>query len=227
MIRHIQLAPIILALSLVSGAAHAALQGRDLNGSAASFEAYYDTDLNLTWLADANYAKTSSYDADGAMDWYAASTWAASLSFTDGVNTYDNWRLPTTLQPDASCGTQLYGNSIGYNCTGSEMGHLFYSELGGTAMQSILTSADPDLAKFTNLQSNSYWSDTELVNTDTLAWYFDTHTGQQSFTDKRANIFYALAVSSGDVGAVPEADTYAMLLAGLVLVGAATRRRRG
>ena len=26
-----------------------------------------DTDLNVTWVADANYAKTSGYDADGYM----------------------------------------------------------------------------------------------------------------------------------------------------------------
>jgi len=27
----------------------------------------YDTDLNITWLQDANYAMTSGYDADGRM----------------------------------------------------------------------------------------------------------------------------------------------------------------
>lgn len=84
----------LIAASLVSGAAQAALQGRDLNGSAGSFEAYYDTVLDIAWLADADYAKTSGYDADGYMTWTAANTWAANLSFTDGVNVYDNWRLP-------------------------------------------------------------------------------------------------------------------------------------
>lgn len=72
----------LIAASLVSGAAQAALQGRDLNGSAGSFEAYYDTVLDITWLADADYAKTSGYDADGYMTWTAANTWAANLSFT-------------------------------------------------------------------------------------------------------------------------------------------------
>lgn len=28
------------------------LQGRDLDGNAATFEAYYDTVLDITWLAD-------------------------------------------------------------------------------------------------------------------------------------------------------------------------------
>jgi hypothetical protein len=32
------------------------LQGRDLDGNPATFEAYYDTDLNITWLANANIA---------------------------------------------------------------------------------------------------------------------------------------------------------------------------
>ena len=115
----------LIAASLISGTAHAVLQGRDLNGSAGSFEAYYDTDLNITWLANAN--------VNGTMTWAAANTWAANLSFTNGINVYDNWRLPTTLQPDASCGSQSGGVSSGGNCTGSEMRHLFYAELGGTA----------------------------------------------------------------------------------------------
>jgi hypothetical protein len=32
---------------------------RDLDGNPATLEAYYDTDLNVTWLADANSAGTA------------------------------------------------------------------------------------------------------------------------------------------------------------------------
>jgi hypothetical protein len=39
------MASTLLATSLIFGTAHAALEGRDLNGSIGSFEAYYDTDL--------------------------------------------------------------------------------------------------------------------------------------------------------------------------------------
>lgn len=87
----------------VSGVAQAALQGRDLNGSAGSFEAYYDTVLDITWLADANYAQTSGYDADGLMNWATANTWAANLSFYNPATnqTYADWRLPT-VDPVAS-----------------------------------------------------------------------------------------------------------------------------
>ena len=228
MIRSIQFAPIVLALGLVSGSAYAALQGRDLNGSIDSFEAYYDTDLDITWLADANYAKTSGYNTYGIMFWAEANTWAANLSFTDGVNVYDNWRLPTTLQPDASCEME---SEYGYGCTGSEMGHLFYSELGGTAGQSILASNDSDLTKFTNLQPYTYWSATEHSTYTGFARIFDFGDGSQASSVKDhgglslAMSAHALAVSPGDVGAVPEAQTYALMLAGLGLIGWRARRR--
>ena len=204
----------LIAASLISSAAHAALQGRDLNGSAGGFEAYYDTDLNITWLATAN---------NTPMNWATANTWAANFSFTDGVNVYDNWRLPTTLQPDPSCEIQE-GISAGFNCTGSEMGHLFYSELSGTAGQSILTSSDPDLAKFTNFQAYYYWSDTGYAPSTGGVWAFDFGLGQQFVSDESSG-FYALAVSPGDVAAVPEAETYALMLAGLGLIGWRVRRR--
>jgi hypothetical protein len=112
----------------------------------------YDTDLNITWLADANYAKTSGYSATGLMDWVSAATWAGNLVYGG----YNDWRLPITNFVDMTCSADPT-ISIGYNCTGSEMGHLFYSELGGTAGNSILTSNDPDLALFQNIQSSSYF----------------------------------------------------------------------
>ena len=208
MIRRIQLVPIVLALGLVSGSAHAALQGRDLNGSPGSFEAYYDTDLNITWLANAN--------VNGLMNWADANTWAANLSFTDGLSVYDNWRLPTALNQDGT------GPCSGYNCTNSEMGHLFYS---GTAALSILTSTDPDLAKFTNLQANPYWSATEYAPPFTgFAWYFTFVNGGQDATSKGSG-FYALAVSPGDVAAVPVPAAAWLLGSGLLgLIGVARRR---
>lgn len=204
---------IALVAAGISSPAYAALQGRDLNGSADSFEAYYDTDLNITWLADANYAKTSGYDVYGRMTWADANTWVATLSFTDGIHVYDNWRLPTS---DA-----CFGN----NCTGSEMGHLFYSELGGVAGQTISTVHNANYNLFSNLRDEYYWSGSELDPIS--AWHFEFNSGYQFVDSKEYGApQYAFAVSPGDVSAVPEADTWVMLLAGLGLVGAVTRRRR-
>lgn len=91
---------------------------------------------------------------------------------------HNNWRLPTTLQPDASCSGQ--GDvSNGYNCTGSEMGHLFYTELGGTAANPILGSTDPDIALFSNIQSYYYWSGTEYPLGTRDAWDFTFDYGYQ------------------------------------------------
>lgn len=229
MIRRIRLASIVLALGLVSGSAHAALQGRDLNGSPGSFEAYYDTDRNITWLADANYAKTSGYDADGKMDWAAANYWVANLSFTDGVNVYDNWRLPATSQPDASCSDQSGGASFGYGCTGSEMGHLYYTELGNKGAYDAAGAFQPgywltNKGPFTNFQSSSYWSGTEYAPTD-YAWFFNTTDGHQGAFSKNYNI-YAWAVRPGDVAAVPIPAAAWLLGSGLLgLIGVARRQR--
>ena len=58
------------------------LQGRDLDGNNLTAEAYYDTALDITWLANA--------DINGEMDWFAANTWAGGLNingFTGGLAT--------------------------------------------------------------------------------------------------------------------------------------------
>ena len=133
--------------------AHAALQSR-LNG-----QVVYDTDLNVTWLANANLAATNTFGVSGIlkgskaglMSWTTAQKWIAAMNAANYLG-YNNWELPTTLQPDASCGTQsslrgveclIFGHfrlqpdascartSFGVSCTGSMMGHLFYTELGG------------------------------------------------------------------------------------------------
>lgn len=221
-IKHTTLGVLVgIGFSLSCGA-QAALQGRDLNASADSFEAYYDTELNITWLTDTNV---------GGMDWVTATTWAADLSFSDGLNVYDNWRLPATLQPDMSCSQQLSGGaSYGHNCTGSELGHLFYSEFGGTAGQIIfagedpmLGNTDPELAKFTNLWAGDYWSGTEDARDTYAAWSFSFVTGFQGSMIKGID-YRVMAVSDGDVAAVPEARTYALMLAGVALVGWRARR---
>lgn len=225
-----------LTLNLgVSGVAHAALQGRDLDGNLATAEAYYDTDFNITWLADANYSRTSGYDADGFMTWADANTWAANLSFTDGVNVYGDWRLPTAPQLDASCEGQSVGISFGFNCTGSEMGHLFYVEVGRNTGQGFLLPEA--LYTVNNIQANTYWTGSDFAPDTSFAWVFgfnngnygagNSGVGYQGAISKDGGL-YAMAVSNGDVGiaAVPEPSTWAMLLTGLALVGVATRRPR-
>lgn len=188
-------------------------------------KAVYDSDLNITWLADANAGAGSAFDDglitnDGRMRQGNASAWAASLN-VDGIT---GWRLPTTLHPDATCFTA--SDSTGGDCTGSEMGHLFYNELGGTENNSILTSGDPDLALFSNLQSFRYWSATDYPTSALDAYTFAFNSGKQSFTTKNASVFHAWAVHDGNVSAIPVPAAVWLFVSGLLgLVGLARRKK--
>ena len=71
----LRLLPVLLSVSIspsadavsISGQGtwETTLQGRDLDGNAATFEAYYDAELNITWLADANLAASNDFGVAG------------------------------------------------------------------------------------------------------------------------------------------------------------------
>jgi hypothetical protein len=174
----------------------------------------YDSVLNITWLQDANYAKTSGYSigtGTGAMTWSQAVAWADQLVYGG----YSDWRLPTT-------GTGVDG----YKITSSEMGYLYYVDLGNKAYPETglgylenTSFIDPWTGKtvsFLNMQSDCYWSGTEYSNSPTShAWSFFYNLGLQSPNGKGLDIF-ALAVRNGDVAApVPVPGTIFMLVPGL------------
>ena len=83
----------------LSGSSQAALIDR---GSGLIF----DTVLNVTWLQDANYARTSGYQVpgraagdlilNGTMDWQESVAWADSLSYFDAARgvSWTDWHLP-------------------------------------------------------------------------------------------------------------------------------------
>ncbi len=131
----------------------------------------YDSDQNITWLQDANYAKTSGYDADGRMTWDASMTWVDQLIYGG----FSDWRLATiTDKGNNGCNWSYNGTDCGYNVdtSGSELAYLYYNILGNIADYDIngnhlsnhaiqFTSADG--VSFQNVQSYAYWSGTEYA----------------------------------------------------------------
>lgn len=215
-------ATFLVVVFSVSSIANAALVGRlAATPGGTDYQAYYDDVADLTWLADANAAGTT-------MNWTDANAWAAGLDI-DGIA---GWRLPDIVQPDATCGSQSGGVSYGYNCTGSEMGNLFYNVLGAvtelltTPIYHINTTYNANYDLFSNVNSRGYWSATEFAPNTYDAWGFTTYDGFQG-TDAKLAHSYAWAVHTGDVSAVPLPAAVWLFGSGLLgLIGLAKRRKQ-
>lgn len=206
------------ALALVgftaAPAAQAAFEGRYFTPGTASglFDAFYDTTLGITWLADANYWNTSWDAADNAVQ-------------TLELGGYMEWRLPT------------FSNGSGDGSTG-ELYQMFVVELGNNNdLQHPVYTYNP--GPFRNVQyyitsaggpTAAYWTDTAYGD-GAYAW----QTFNASYiAQRKEGLYYGYSVwlvHDGDIGyaanmaaAVPEPETYALMLAGLGLVGFATRR---
>lgn len=203
----------VAATLVMVASAQAGLVARDLNGDTLT-DAFYDTDRDITWLRDAN--------VNGTMTWAAANAWASGYS----IGIYDDWRLPTVVQLDSACSDSLIAvgsfgvQNFGFNCTGSEMGHLFYTELGNAS------GSITNVGGFLNLQSRAYWSGTEYAPNPDDAWGFNSGIGYQGATNK-SNQFFTMAVRPGDVLAtqVPEPESLLLAMTALSVLALVRRRR--
>ena len=197
-----------------------------------------DTDLNITWLANANLADTQDFgvsgiDANGRMTWYTAQSWIGAMNTANYLG-YNDWRLPTTIDigNNGVSGSAYDGTGDhGYNTSSTdEMAHLYYTELGNLGYISTsgtypqpgwgLTNTGP----FTNFQSGTYWSGTEYEPDIGGAWIFIMTDGYQDRYYKGVSLF-AMAVRPGQVAAVPEPATTWLLGLGLLGLAGVVRRR--
>jgi len=232
------------------------LQGLDLDGNASTFEAYYDTTLDITWLANANLAATNQFGLTlsgtyfdsmantvgitGLMTWSNAKAWITGMNAVNYLG-YNDWRLPTMMDTGApGCDNAFSGTDCGSNVqTGdaattvySEMASLWYDTLGNTAYYD--TSGNPaqpgwgltNTGPFSNFQAQKYWSGLRS-STASGAWVFGADKGLQSPYYFNNSYFYAMAVRSDNDVALPLPAAAGLFASGLFgLLGTLIGKRR-
>ena len=191
----------------------------------------YDTELNITWSRDANllgtlelnnpnvvsrilsannnviYDLPNAYDNNsgvyglsmfkdffpgGRVDWFGAQAFVGYLNSIDYKGS-NQWCLPST---------PVAAQMQGYYLTGSDMGQLFYNELGGAGGNSITAYHNSNYTLFSNIQNDGYWSEKEYETNPVLAWMFDASAGSHASLYK-GSPYYTWVVAPGNVGAVP------------------------
>ena len=202
---------------------------------------YGGSDYNLIWDDNNNgnsivwldYTNSKAY-------WETQKDWAAGLDshltyhFNSGYSVvWDDsaWRLPDTVDGNWVFGYD--GNTTGgYNITSSEMGHLYYTELGNLGYYATDgTNPQPgwglnNTGDFDNLMAMYYWSGTEFASKPDYAWYFNMYFGLQDGNDKDDSEAYGLAVRSGQVSAVPIPGAIWLFGSGLLGLVAIRRSRK-
>ena len=185
----------------------------------------YDDVMDVTWLQDADYARTSGFKPNGKMPFADAVKWTSELVYHDPVRNKDitGWRLPKAgpVVGDKINGRFCFDGSSdeGYGITSprSELAYMFYVSLGLKGYYSAkgdIQAADCGAAGngkpgFTanvglvkNLKSHIYWSGTSVEPyTDRNAWIFDTTFGYQNFYNKN-DMLSPWPVHDGNVSGV-------------------------
>ncbi len=225
---------------LISGMAHATL-------TTIGTATYNGSDYNLIWDDNNNGQSVVWLDYTNANASLPDQlTWAGSLDseLTINLNGYTvewdgSWRLPNTVDGIAVPGYEgdpdgdgIYTYTYGYNLANSEMGHLFYVELGNNGRYDTDNNEQTEYGlketgDFDNLVEGWYWSGTKYsaYTAQNIYWDFDTSDGNQS----NANDFWddnGIALRTGQVSAVPVPGTIWLFGFGLTGLAAGLRKKR-
>lgn len=187
---------LLASLLLATCSAHAALQARDINLDGV-VDAYFDPSWNITYLADANIAGTMGItDPPGEL---GQMYYGNAVSFGQSLDVFGviGWRLPVTaISPECQYGldTSNYAWCV-----------------GPAPIESELSRLVGQVHLFRNLRG-MYFADA-----GPFPLFEDIGGTMQRFTNEsNAFPFYAMYVRDGDVTAIPEPSTYALMFGGLV-----------
>ncbi len=182
------LVPVLIAAPALAGPIsgqgtwESTLQARDLTGDNVA-DAFYDSVLNVTWLADANANLANANQvpnvyAGGNLTWSAAMSWAGNLA----LGGYTEWRLPKMLDTGtAGCNFSFAGGTdCGYNSLTkagatvySELAHLFHETLGNVGKYTTSGAVRPGvMGTDYGLTNTGNFSNFEDLITPTLATYY-------------------------------------------------------
>jgi PEP-CTERM motif len=213
------------------------IQGYAVDGSDPSAVFLYDTDLNITWLRNADIA-------GGEANWNES---IARINYPNILpdlyksqyGGFTGWRMPDMPDYDPVDPGSIFsfgGTLSGYNVDTShnEMAHLFYVSLGNKARYTTdfpLTGIEQtgygltNTGDFLNMKASKYWAGTQYSSSQAYKWTLDMRDGG---VDISCCSWFTMAVRDGDVlvSSVPEPETYAMMLVGLGVMVAIARRRK-
>ena len=170
-------------------------------GVAGSYNLIYDSAQNITWLDYLAPVNT----------WQNQMAWAQNLAVNFKGQNVTGWSLPTAVD-DGSYPNNFSFNgttSYGYNNTSSQMGYLFYTDLGNKGYYDKngnpqsgwgLTNTRPfkSLIALSTSGNSGYLSSTGDAARPDLEWVFGFTYGDQTMYYK-TNASVALAVHPGNI----------------------------
>lgn len=205
------------------------------SGYSTVVDAILTANTGVTFGSTPYTLSTADFSNVGETSWWGAMAFVYYLNTINYAGS-DEWRLPTVTDiGNDGCNWSLGGTDCGYRsatngtAAGDEFAELYYKELGLEPYGGPRSSYYGISAPFSQVQS-FYWTGTEVVNATDGAFEFFATYGYQEVYTKESPFWFAWAVTPGSIipvdvpSAVPEPDSVALLLAGISLLLARSRR---